>query len=101
MKDALCNSTNFASLTFGTTSVSVKPNQCVVYRLSVRNDGVAKVDDVKIQDTVPAYTSLRTPPGVSVTQGTANTANGQITGNVGSLMPQQEASLYFSILVNP
>ena len=101
VKDALCNSTNFASLTFGTTSVSVKPNQCVVYRLSVRNDGVAKVDDVKIQDTVPAYTSLRTPPGVSVTQGTANTANGQITGNVGSLMPQQEASLYFSILVNP
>ncbi len=101
VKDALCNSTNFASLNFGTTSVNVKPNQCVVYRLSVRNDGVAKVDDVKIQDTVPAYTSLRTPPGVSVTQGTVNTANGQITGNVGSLMPQQEASLYFSILVNP
>ncbi len=101
VKDALCNSTNFASLTFGTTSVNVKPNQCVVYRLSVRNDGVAKVDDVKIQDTVPAYTNLRTPPGVSVTQGTVNTANGQITGNVGSLMPQQEASLYFSILVNP
>ena len=102
VKDAPCNSTNFASLTFGTTSVSVKPNQCVVYRLSVRNDGVAKVDNVKIQDTVPAYTSLRTPPGVSVTQGTVSISNGvQITGNVGSLMPQQEASLYFSILVNP
>ncbi|RZA00350.1 MAG: hypothetical protein EOO68_11405, partial [Moraxellaceae bacterium] len=57
VKDALCDSTNFASLAFGTTSVSVKPNECVVYRLSVRNDGVAKVDDVKIQDTVPAYTS--------------------------------------------
>lgn len=101
VKDALCDSTNFASLAFGTTSVSVKPNECVVYRLSVRNDGVAKVDDVKIQDTVPAYTSLRTPPGVSVTQGTVNTVSGQITGNVGSLLPQQEASLYFSILVNP
>lgn len=101
VKDALCNSTNFASLSFGTTSVNVKPNQCVVYRLSVRNDGAAKVDDVKIQDTVPAYTSLRTSPPVSVTQGTVNTVNGQITGNVGSLMPQQEASLYFSILVNP
>lgn len=101
VKDALCNSTNFASLTFGTTSVNVKPNQCVVYRLSVRNDGAVKVDDVKIQDTVPSYTSLRTPPGVSVTQGTVNTANGQISGNVGSLMPQQEASLYFSIQVNP
>ncbi len=102
VKDALCNSTNFASLTFGTTSVNVKPNQCVVYRLSVRNDGAVKVDDVKIQDTVPSYTSLRTPPGVSVTQGTVSTSNGgQISGNVGSLMPQQEASLYFSIQVNP
>ena len=102
VKDALCNSTNFTSLTFGTTNVNVKPNQCVVYRLSVRNDGAVKVDDVKIQDTVPSYTSLRTPPGVSVTQGTVSTSNGgQISGNVGSLMPQQEASLYFSIQVNP
>ena len=102
VKDALCDSNNFANLTFGTTSVSVKPNQCVVYRLSVRNDGAIKVDNVKIQDTVPAYTSLRTPPGVSVTQGAVSISNGvQITGNVGSLMPQQEASLYFSIKVNP
>lgn len=102
VKDALCDSSDFANLTFSTTSVNVKPNQCVVYRLSVRNDGAIKVDNVKIQDTVPSYTSLRTPPGVSVTQGTVSTSNGgQITGNVGSLMPQQEASLYFSIKVNP
>ena len=101
VKDSLCNSTNFASLTFGTTSVNVKPNQCVVYRLSVRNDGAIKVDNVKIQDTVPAYTSLRTSPPVSVTQGTVTSNGGQISGSVGSLMPQQEASLYFSIQVNP
>lgn len=102
VKDALCDSSDFANLTFSTTSVNVKPNQCVVYRLSVRNDGAIKVDNVKIQDTVPSYTSLRTPPGVSVTQGAVSISNGvQITGNVGSLMPQQEASLYFSIKVNP
>lgn len=100
-KDVLCTTSNFANLSFGTTAVNVKPNQCVVYRLTVRNDGAEAVDAVMIQDMVPAYTTLLTPPGVSVSQGSASVSNGQIAGNVGTLLPQQDASLYFSIRVNP
>jgi uncharacterized repeat protein (TIGR01451 family) len=81
--------------------VRVKPNQCVVYRITVRNDGAKAVDTVVIQDMVPPYTSLLTPPGIVISQGTATVNNGQIVGNVGSLQPQQNASLYFSIRVNP
>ena len=100
-KDELCNSSNFASLTYSTTGVQVKPNQCVVYRLTVRNEGSEKVDAVIVQDMVPAYTTLRSPPGASVSQGTVSVTSGQIAGNVGTLLPQQQASLYFSIRVNP
>ncbi len=100
-KDIACNNNSkFNELTFATTAVNVKPNQCVVYRLKVRNDGAVKIDDVKIQDVVPAYTSLLSPNGVSITQGTLSTSNGQISNNVGTLQPQQEATLYFSIRVN-
>ncbi|WP_240687788.1 hypothetical protein [Alkanindiges illinoisensis] len=100
-KNELCASSNFASLTYSTSGVQVKPNQCVVYRLTVRNEGAEAVDAVVIQDMVPVYTTLLTPPGVSVSQGSASANNGQIIGNVGTLLPQQDASLYFSIRVNP
>lgn len=100
-KNELCASSNFASLTYSTSGVQVKPDQCVVYRLTVRNEGAEAVDAVVIQDMVPVYTTLLTPPGVSVSQGSVTVTNGQIAGNVGTLLPQQEASLYFSIRVNP
>lgn len=100
-KNELCATSNFASLTYSTSGVRVRPNQCVVYRLTVRNEGVEPVDAVVIQDMVPVYTTLLTPPGVSVSQGSVTVSNGQIAGNVGTLLPQQEASLYFSIRVNP
>ena len=101
VSDELCTSTNFSALNYSTSSVRVKPNQCVVYRITVRNDGAKAVDTVVIQDMVPPYTSLLTPPGIVISQGTATVNNGQIVGNVGSLQPQQNASLYFSIRVNP
>lgn len=100
-KDELCNSSDFSSLSYSTTGIKVRPNQCVVYRLTVRNEGSQKVDTVIVQDMVPAYTTLLTQPGATVSQGTVSTNNGQIAANVGTLLPQQQASLYFSIRVNP
>lgn len=101
VKDESCSQSNFASLSYSVAPVQVKPDQCVVYRLSVRNEGVSAVSTVMIQDVVPAFTTLRTPPGVLASQGTASVSGDHISGAIGTLNPQQEEHLYFSIRVNP
>lgn len=101
LKDENCNISSFASMAYSVAPVQVKPDQCVVYRLSVKNEGATAVNAVVIQDVVPAFTTLRTPPGVMASQGTAAVTGDQISGAIGTLNPQQEEHLYFSIRVNP
>lgn len=101
VKDDTCSLTAFNTLTYSVSPVQVKPDQCVVYRLSVKNEGVSTVNSVVIQDVVPAFTTLRTPPGAVASQGTASVTGDQISGAIGTLTPQQEEYLYFSIRVNP
>lgn len=101
VKDDTCSMSAFSTLTYSVSPVQVKPDQCVVYRLAVKNEGVSAVNSVVIQDVVPAFTTLRTPPGAVASQGTASVTGDQISGAIGTLTPQQEEYLYFSIRVNP
>lgn len=54
-----------------------------------------------INDIVPAYSQLRSGLPPSISQGTIAVNNDQIAGSVGSLTPQGQASMYFSIRVSP
>jgi uncharacterized repeat protein (TIGR01451 family) len=100
-KDENCNASNFSALSYNVSLLQVKPNQCVVYRLTVKNDGVSSANAVVIQDVVPAFTTLITSPVASASQGTVSIIGDQIKADIGVVAPTQEAHLYFSIRVNP
>ena len=95
-----CTTTNLAALSYSTQLVSVKPNQCVVYKLTLKNDGGSVVKNVQFNDVVPAYTSLIGTP-VIVPSGTNLSSGDKVSALVSSLDPNQEANFYFVIRVNP
>lgn len=95
-----CATTNLAALSYSTQLVSVKPNQCVVYKLTLKNDGGSVVKNVQFNDVVPAYTSLVGTP-VIVPSGTNLSSGDKVSALVSSLDPNQEANFYFVIRVNP
>lgn len=95
-----CTTTNLAALSYSTQLVSVKPNQCVVYKLTLKNDGSSVVKNVQFNDVVPAYTSLVGTP-VIVPSGTNLSSGDKVSALVSSLDPNQEANFYFVIRVNP
>ncbi|MNR79013.1 hypothetical protein D3C72_97180 [compost metagenome] len=95
-----CTTTNLASLNYSTQLVSVKPNQCVVYKLTLKNDGGSVVKNVQFNDVVPAYTSLVGTP-VILPSGTNLSSGDKVSALVSSLDPNQEANFYFVIRVNP
>lgn len=102
-KDENCALTlaTVTNATYGSTPLQVKPNQCVTYRLTLKNEGATSASNVVINDVVPAYSNLRTGLPPSITQGTVTVNTDQIAGNVGTLAPQGQASMYFSIRVSP
>ncbi|MBF7694786.1 DUF11 domain-containing protein [Acinetobacter rathckeae] len=100
-KDEYCVLTNVTTATYTGTPLMIKPNQCLTYRLTVKNDGSTKAGNVVINDVVPAYSILRSNLAPSVSKGTVVVSGKQISGNVGELAPQEQAILYFSIQVTP
>ncbi|MCW8040913.1 hypothetical protein [Acinetobacter entericus] len=102
-KDENCALTlaTVSSATYGSTPLQVKPNQCVSYRLTIKNEGATPASNIVINDIVPAYSQLRSGLPPSISQGTIAVNNDQIAGSVGSLTPQGQASMYFSIRVSP
>ena len=102
-KDENCALTlaTVSSATYGSTPLQVKPNQCVSYRLTIKNEGATPASNIVINDIVPAYSQLRSGLPPSISQGTIAVNNDQIAGSVGSLAPQGQASMYFSIRVSP
>ncbi len=102
-KDEKCALTlaTVSSATYGSTPLQVKPNQCVSYRLTIKNEGATPASNIVINDIVPAYSQLRSGLPPSISQGTIAVNNDQIAGSVGSLTPQGQASMYFSIRVSP
>jgi uncharacterized repeat protein (TIGR01451 family) len=43
---------------FAAAPLSLKPGQCIVYKVVATNEGTAPVTNIAINDAVPAYTSL-------------------------------------------
>lgn len=95
-----CSTTNLTSLNYSTQLVSVKPNQCVAYKLTLKNDGSTVVKNVQFNDVVPAYTYLVGTPLI-VPTGKNLSSGDKVSAWVGSLDPNQEANFYFVIRVNP
>lgn len=102
-KDENCalTSVTVINAVYGSTPLQVKPNQCVTYRLTLKNEGATSASNVVINDVVPAYSQLRSGLPPSITQGTVTVNTDQIAGNVGTLAPQGQAAMYFSIRVSP
>jgi len=99
-ENSSCITSNLAALSYTTQLVSVKPNQCVAYKLTLKNDGSSVVKNVQFNDVVPAYTSLVGTP-VIVPTGTNLSSGEKVSALVSSLDPNQEANFYFVIRVNP
>ncbi|OTH00005.1 DUF11 domain-containing protein [Acinetobacter sp. ANC 4973] len=100
-KDEACVLMNAATATYSSTPLMIKPNQCVTYRLTIKNDGSTPAANVVINDVVPAYSILRSSLAPSVSKGAVVVSGNQISGNIGALAPQEQAALYFSIQVIP
>ena len=97
--DADCDGT--ADTSFTQNNLSAKPGTCVVYRITATNEGNVPVTTVKINDTVPTYTTL-----VSGSQSNNNTSgtvtvNGvAITNSVASLSGNTSAQLQFTVKID-
>ena len=98
--NSTCTTSDLANLSYSTQLVSVKPNQCVVYKLTLKNDGGSVVKNIQFNDAVPAYTSLVGTPTIDPV-GTNLSSGDKVSGLVASLDPNQEANFYFVIRVNP
>lgn len=60
-KDASCLGTVSV---FSADALSIKPTECIVYKVVASNDGKAAVTNVVLKDAVPAYTTYTASPGV-------------------------------------
>lgn len=108
-----CSMTNISAVINATYTVqneNLKPNQCLIYRIMVRNTGSAALSNVVINDMYPAYTKQWRVAEVlpivgsnsqNVTDNINNTIEddgaAKIKAVLRELLPQQEKSLYFGI----
>ncbi|AYA03248.1 hypothetical protein BEN74_10650 [Acinetobacter sp. WCHAc010034] len=110
---ASCSMTNaqaVISAAYTVQNASLKPDQCLIYRIMVKNSGSATLSNVTINDMYPAYTKQWAPAnilpiigsnGQNVTDGVNNKieddGSAKIKAILKELLPQQEKSLYFGI----
>jgi uncharacterized repeat protein (TIGR01451 family) len=99
--DTDCN--GVADVAFSYAGFDAEPGQCVMYRLTAINTGTAQMQNVRIQDATPAYTSFNNANGLPVvSQGTINPpvvdgGEGEIIGQMGVLAAGASATLIFGI----
>ncbi|MDB5890008.1 MAG: hypothetical protein JWP47_839 [Polaromonas sp.] len=85
-------------------NLSAKPNECVLYQLTVTNVGSGDATNVVVSDATPSFTTLSTAPAVTVGTITAPPAVGSagtITATVGTLTPGQSAVVTFGVRITP
>ncbi|QOF77551.1 beta strand repeat-containing protein [Variovorax sp. 38R] len=118
--DANCDASEAATpaaitANFSTALLTMKPGQCVLYRIVATNEGVAPISNLKINDAVPAYTSLTgaTQPaaatqcsstgltGTAVAYaGTAPATTVSCGSAANTLAPGGTATLIFAVKIN-
>lgn len=111
---ANCNMANaqaVISAAYTVQNASLKPNQCLIYKIMVKNSGSAALSNVTINDMYPAYTKQWAPAvnilpiigsnGQNITDSINNKIEDDGTAKIRAilkeLLPQQEKSLYFGI----
>jgi uncharacterized repeat protein (TIGR01451 family) len=107
--DLACDGT--ADGAFAATPLSLKPGECIVYRVKATNEGTSPVTNIAINDAVPAYTSLTgatQPANQCVATGVTGTALAYAqsatavscgsTGN--TVSPSGSATLTFAVRIN-
>lgn len=101
--DANCD--GVAETAFTHALFTAEPGQCVIYQLTSTNTGAEPVQNVRIQDATPAYTSFITNGGLpNLSQGALavainNGGHGEIIGLMGTLPAGASATLIFGIRI--
>lgn len=81
------------------STTSVRPGQSLTFTIKVSNTGLAPAADVKVTDTLQSVLNISS---VSTTKGsyTINSSTRLVTFNIGTLSPNQSATLTISAKVN-
>lgn len=101
--DADCNGAQETAFTHAL--FTAEPGQCVIYQLTATNTGAEQVNNVRIQDATPAYTSFITNGGLpNLSQGALASAispggRGEIIGLMGALPAAASATLIFGVRI--
>lgn len=101
--DAACDGT--ADGAFVQTLLSAKPDECLIYRVTLTNLGTLPITGSSISDTTPSFTtyvgaSATVTSGTVTAQPAAGTA-GVVTATVGTVNSGSSATLEFSVRINP
>lgn len=97
--DATCKGNAIGSFT--QNNLSAKPGTCVVYRITATNQGNVPVTVVKINDTVPTYTTLVSGSASNNNTSGIVTVNGvAITNTVATLSGNTSAQLQFTVKID-
>jgi uncharacterized repeat protein (TIGR01451 family) len=99
--DASCD--GLPDTAYGTGDVNAGPNQCVLYQVTVKNEGTTPASSVEVIDKTPTYTTLSkavatTLGNVSLTP--ALNAGGDIKATIGVLAAGQSADVTFGIKID-
>ena len=89
-------------------STGATPGRAIRYRVTVRNNGSAAVDTVKVFDSTPAFTTYTSVNPAAVTGGSApavttvpaNGSAGSFQWNVGTLNPAEQAVITFGVKID-
>lgn len=97
--DAACD--GIADTSFTQNNLSAKPGTCVIYRITATNEGNVPVTVVKINDTVPTYTTLVSGSASNNNTSGIVTVNGvAITNTVATLSGNTSAQLQFTVKID-
>lgn len=107
---SMANAAAVINATYTVQNENLKPNQCLIYRIMVKNTGSMALSNVVINDMYPAYTQQWALPdilpivgsnGQNITDSSNNTIEDDSTAKIKTilkeLLSQQEKSLYFGI----
>lgn len=88
---------------YAAATLSARPNQCVLYQITVTNVGSANATAVVVSDATPSYTTLSSAAATTVGTITGPTAGttGTVTATIGTLTPGQSAIVTFGVRINP
>ncbi|MEO7886910.1 MAG: hypothetical protein ABI893_02665 [Polaromonas sp.] len=100
--DTTCAGPNGGTV-YAAATLSARPNQCVLYQITVTNVGSANATTVVVSDATPSYTKLSSAATTSVgtlTQPAVGSA-GTVTATIGTLTPGQSALMTFGVRIDP